>query len=86
MNDFDFHLQSDEFAYFYEMEEEFNEKEREHLFYARRIADCFLAELKDNSSEEMISLATGEVIDQGDLERLKDILSAMEDPHWEIVK
>jgi hypothetical protein len=28
MNDFDFHLQSDEFAYFYEMEEEFNEKER----------------------------------------------------------
>lgn len=63
-----------------------DEEEREHLFYARRIADCFLAELKDNSSEEMISLATGEVIDQGDLERLKDILSAMEDPHWEIVK
>ena len=28
MNDFDFHLQSDEFAYFYEIEEEFNEKER----------------------------------------------------------
>ena len=28
MNDFDFHLLSDEFAYFYEMEEEFNEKER----------------------------------------------------------
>ena len=28
MNDFDFHLQSDEFAYFYEMEEELNERKR----------------------------------------------------------
>lgn len=28
MNDFDFHLQADEFAYFYEMEEELNERER----------------------------------------------------------
>lgn len=63
-----------------------DEAEREHLFYTGRIVDCFLSELKDNSSNEMMSLATGEVIDQGDLERLKDILSAMEDPHWEIVK
>lgn len=64
-----------------------DEEEREHLFYARRIADCFLAELKDNGSNEMMSLATGEIIEQKDIERLKGILSTMEEnPHWEIIK
>lgn len=63
-----------------------DEEEREHLFYTRRIADCFLAELKDNGSNEMMNLATGEILEQRDFERLKGILSAMENPYWEIVK
>ena len=64
-----------------------DETERDHLFYARRIADCFLAELKDNSSNEMMNLATGEIIEQKDIERLKGILLVMENhPYWEIVK
>lgn len=64
-----------------------DEVEREHLYYARAIADCFLAGLKDNNSNEMMSLATGEIIEQKDIERLKDILLAMEEsPHWEIIK
>lgn len=63
-----------------------DEEERDHLFYARMTADCFLATLKENCSNEMMSLATGEIITQKDIERLKGILSAMESPHWEIVK
>ena len=65
-----------------------DEVEREHLFYARAIvADCFLATLKENGSNEMMSLATGEIIEQRDIEKLKNILLAMEEnPHWEIVK
>lgn len=63
-----------------------DEVEREHLYYARAISDCFLAALKDNGSNEMISLATGEIIEQRDIERLEGILLAMENPHWEIVK
>ena len=64
-----------------------DEAERDHLYYARAIADCFLATLKDNGSNEMMSLATGEIIEQRDIERLKGILSAMEEnPHWEIIK
>lgn len=63
-----------------------DEEERDQLFYARMTADCFLAELKENCSNEMMSLATGEIITQKDIERLKDILSAMESPHWEIIK
>lgn len=63
-----------------------DEEEREHLFYTRMIADCFLATLKDNRSNEMMNLATGEIIEQKDIERLKGILLAMENPYWEIVK
>lgn len=63
-----------------------DEEERDHLFYARMTADYFLATLKENCSNEMMSLATGEIITQKDIERLEGILSAMENPHWEIVK
>ena len=63
-----------------------DEEERSYLFHARMIADCFLATLKDNRSNEMMNLATGEILEQKHIEQLKGILSAMENPHWEIVK
>lgn len=64
-----------------------DEVEKDHLYWTRVVADCFLAELKDHKAKEMISLETGEVIERQDIERLIGILSAMgENSNWEIVK
>ena len=64
-----------------------DEVEKDHLYWTRVIADCYLASLKEHNAKEMVNLGTGEVIEKQDIERLESILSAMgENSNWEMIK
>lgn len=63
-----------------------DDEERDCLYDTKRIADCFLAELELNNSNEMMCLATGEILERRDIEKFKGFISAMESPYWEIIK